>query len=263
MNDIVDLPAHKDYSTLVVDYVDGVVTVRLNRPDKLNAISMEMADQLREVVATHAYHPDARVMVVHGAGRAFCAGYDLNTGAAGDSRRAWLQNARFQSAFQAFAAAPVVRIARLNGHVVGAGMLLAAACELRYAAPDTTFYIPELDMGIPFSLGGVSLVVRYIGLTRAADMILNGTKMDAVTAVAAGLVTEVVADGELAARVDTIARRVAARPAALLLASLVSLGEAARDLVPADTVDLATMQFAADDPEAAAVAEAYARRFRH
>lgn len=142
-------------------------------------------------------------------------------------------------------------------------MLLAAACELRYAAPDTTFYIPELDMGVPFSLGGVSLVVCYIGLTRAADMILNGTKMDAVTALAAGLVTEVVADGEPAARVDTIARRVAARPAALLLASLVSLGEAARDLVPADTIDLATMQFAADDPEAAAVGEAYARRFRH
>lgn len=67
MNDIVDLPAHKDYSTLAVDYVDGVVTVQLNRPDKLNAISMEMADQLREVVATYAYHPDARVMVVHGA----------------------------------------------------------------------------------------------------------------------------------------------------------------------------------------------------
>lgn len=258
----VTLPAHRSFETLEVAFADGVVDVLLNRPDKLNAISLLMAREIRTVAEEYGSHPDARVLVVRGAGRAFCAGYDVSTEPADPSPRGlWLQNAGFQAAFSALAAAPVVRVARLHGHVVGAGILLAAACELRYADPGARLSVPELDMGIPFSLGGVSTLTRYIGLTRTADLVLTGRRMPAGEALSAGFLTEVVPPDELDARVREVAGQVAARPASLLLASLVSLGEAARDLVPADTVDLATMQFASDDPEAAAVNAAYATRF--
>lgn len=254
--------AHK-FDTLGVTFRDGIVEVTLNRPRQLNAISLKMADELKVVAADYGHHPDARVMVLRGSGPAFCAGFDVSTVPADTSPRGlWLQNSGFQSAFTAIAAAPVVRIAQLHGHVVGAGILLAATCELRYGDPTTTLSIPELDMGIPFSLGGVSTLARYIGLTRTADLVLTARRMAATEALAAGFLTEVVTTEELDQRVAAVATNVATRPASLLLASLVSLGEAARDLLPADTVDLATMQFAADDPEATAVNAAYAARFR-
>lgn len=256
-------PLPHQFDTLGVDFGDGIVEVTLDRPEQLNAISLTMAQELRTVASDYGHHPDARVMVFRGSGPAFCAGFDVSTVPADTSARAmWLQNSGFQSAFTAIAAAPVVRIARLHGHVVGAGLLLAATCELRYGDPSTTLSVPELDMGIPFSLGGVSTLARYVGLTRTADLVLTGRRMAAAEALAAGFLTEVVATEELDHRVAEVTSKVAARPAALLLASLVSLCEAARDLLPADTVDLATMQFAADDPEAAAVNAAYAARFR-
>lgn len=256
------LPARPRFETLRVEITDGVIDVTLDRPDKLNAISLLMADEIRTVAERYGHHPDARALVVRGSGRAFCAGYDVSTASRGAStREAWLQNAGFQAAFTALAAAPVVRIAQLHGHVVGAGILLAAACELRYADPSAVLSVPELDMGIPFSLGGVSTLARYIGLTRTNDLVLTGRRMPADEALTAGFLTELVDAADLAGRVREVADRVAARPASLLLASLVSLGEAARDLLPADTVDLATMQFAATDPEAAAVNAAYAARF--
>ena len=250
------------FECLEVTFSDGIIQVTLNRPEKLNAISLLMARELAHVAQEYGHHPDARVMVVRGSGRAFCAGYDVSTEPSDPSARGmWLQNSGFQAGIAAFAAAPVIRIAQLHGHVVGAGILLAAACELRYADPTAQLSIPELDMGIPFSLGGVSTLTRLIGVTRTADLVLTGRRMPADEALAAGFLTDVVPTEALESRVDAVASQVATRPASLLLASQVSLAEAARDLVPADTVDLATMQFAADDPEAAAVNAAYAARF--
>ncbi len=261
-HDQVSQPQEFEFQTLEVGFREGVIDVTLDRPERLNAVSLQMASELRTVVAEYAFRPDARVLVVRGNGRAFCAGFDVTTEPPDTSPRGmWLQNSGFHAAFQALAAAPVVRIAQLHGHVVGAGILLSAACELRYADPTTTLSVPELDMGIPFSLGGVSTLARYIGLTRTADMVLTGRRMQAEEALAAGFLTEVLPGEELPARVGEVARRIAARPASLLLASLTSLNEAARDLLPADTVDLATMQFARDDPEAAAVNAEYAARF--
>lgn len=255
------LPALRSYDTLEVTFSDGVVGVTLSRPDQLNAISLAMADELRGVAESYGHHPDARVLVLRGAGRCFCAGFDVSVQlTASSARDAWLQISGFHAAFRALAAAPVVRVAQLHGHVVGAGILLAAACELRYGDASTTLSVPELDMGIPFSLGGVSTLARYIGLTRTADLVLTGRRMRAEEAAASGFLTEQVDAPALQRRVDEVAARVAARPASLLLASLVSLDEAARDLLPADTVDLATMQLAAADPEAAAARAAYIAR---
>lgn len=255
-------PTGRTYETLEVTFDAGVIGITLARPERLNAVSLQMASELRAVVAEYAHRSDARVLVVRGAGRAFCAGFDVTTEPPDTSARGmWLQNSGFHAAFQALAAAPVVRVAQLHGHVVGAGILLSAACELRYGDATTTLSVPELDMGIPFSLGGVSTLARYIGLTRTADMVLTGRRMRAEEALSAGFLTEIVPTENLAVRVNEVARSVAARPAALLLASLTSLNEAARDLLPADTVDLATMQFARDDPESAAVNAAYAEKF--
>ncbi|GAA4287631.1 enoyl-CoA hydratase/isomerase family protein [Georgenia daeguensis] len=250
------------YENLRVSLAGGVLTIELHRPGRLNALSADLLEELGRAVAL-AYHDDARVLVLRGAGRSFCAGYDVTAiTAEGTFRDRWLANSRLAAVVRAIEEAPVVRVAQLHGHVVGAGLILATLCELRYAAPDTRFSVPELDLGIPFSYGGISRLARYVGLTRAADMVLTCTPLAADQALAAGLVTEVVEATELGARVGAVAERLAARPPVLVAQTLVGLHEAARDLLPADTVDLPQMFLAQDDPEARAVNERYLERFR-
>lgn len=256
------LPAHRSYETLEVAFDDGVIELTLNRPDRLNAISLTMAREIRSVMSEYGFHPDARVLVLRGSGRAFCAGFDVTTEPDDASARGmWLQYRAIDQAIKSFAAAPVVRIAQLHGHVVGGGLLLSSECELRYGDETAKFGIPEPDSGYPFSLGGVSLLARSIGLTRTAEIVLTGRRLSADEAHDMGFLTQVVPSDTLATHVMEVARRVAARPASLLLASLTSLDEAARDLLPADTVDLTTLLFVSQDPQVAEAKAAYAEKF--
>lgn len=256
------LPAHRSFETMEVTYADGIIEITLNRPDRLNAISLVMAEEIRTVVREFGFHPEARVLVLRGSGRAFCAGFDVTTEPADASARGLrLQYRNIDAAIKAFAAAPVVRVAQLHGHVVGGGILLSSECELRYGDETTLLGIPHPDSGYPFSLGGVSMLARSIGLTRTAEIVLTGRRLDAREALTAGFLTEVVPSENLADHVMEVARSVAARPASLLLASLTSLDEAARDLLPADTVDLTTLLFVNQDPQVADAKAAYAEKF--
>ncbi len=256
------LPAHRSFETLEVAFADGIIELTLNRPDRLNAISLTMAEEIRTVVREYGFHPDARVVVLRGSGRAFCAGFDVTTQPVDTSARGlWLQYRDIDAAIKAFAAAPVVRIAQLHGHVVGGGILISSECELRYGDETTLLGIPHPDSGYPFSLGGVSLLARSIGLTRTAEIVLTGRRLNADEAKEAGFLTEVVPSENLADHVMEVARAVAARPASLLLAALTSLDEAARDLLPADTVDLTTLLFVNQDPQVADAKRAYAEKF--
>lgn len=259
---VVPLPAHRSFETLQVDFADGIIEITLNRPDRLNAISLTMAEEIRTVVREYGFHPDARVVVLRGQGRAFCSGFDVTTQPDDATARGmWLQYRNVDSAIKAFAGAPVVRIAQLHGHVVGGGILISSECELRYGDETTLLGIPHPDSGYPFSLGGVSMLARSIGLTRVAEIVLTGRRLNAQEAFEAGFLTQVVPSERLHDHVMEVARAVAARPASLLLASLTSLDEAARDLLPADTVDLTTLLFVNQDPQVESAKRAYAEKF--
>ena len=160
----------------------GIVYVTLNRPDKRNAVNAQLLRDLVQATQELAYRPEARVLLLSGAGPSFCAGYDVSQAAHADTRSQWIASEEMAKAFAQIEAAPVVRIAQVHGHAVGAGLGLAMLCELRYATPDAVFAVPELDFGIPFSMGGMNSLTRYIGVTRTADMVLNARRMSGAQA---------------------------------------------------------------------------------
>lgn len=252
----------EDLKTLVVEQRPGIIDVTLNRPESSNAISLAMVDELLEVIAGLAYQPDARVLLLKGAGQNFCGGFDVRSiSQLGEGHERWLRASRVEALFDALEQAPVVKIAQLHGHVVGAGLLLAASCELRYAAPDTVLSVPELDLGIPFSLRGVARVARHLGLTRTADLVLNTAPLATTHPDALRLITEVVEADRLNAHVGAVADRLASRPGVLIMASVNSLRAAAQELAPASSDDLPQMFLALDDREARRARDSYSERF--
>ena len=249
-------------STITVDFTDGIIRAQLSRPDQLNAISPELAAELVEQVVPLGNHPDARALVISGAGRAFCAGADIGA-ATGQDDQSVVElvagHARTQQALESVAAMPVAKIAQVHGHCVGAGFVLAAMCEIRIASADAKFSIPELDFGIPFSMGGLPLVARYLGLTRTADLVLTGRRMGAREAWAGGFVTEVVEDrAELPTVVDRYAKTMAARPRFLVRETVERLAEAGRELLDGSRSDLSSLVLATLDSESRTVMDEYA-----
>lgn len=251
-------------STLDIDFRDGVIDVTLNRPEHLNAISPELAAELVDRVVPLAQEPEARVAVFRGAGRAFCAGADVGA-ATGQGQVAIADqiaaHTRMQESLEAVAAMPVAKIAQVHGHCVGAGFVLAAMCEIRVASSDAQFSIPELAFGIPFSMGGLPRIVRYIGLTRTADLVLTGRRMPAQEARTAGFVTEVVDDpSEFASTVARYTKTLAAHPRYLIRETVGRLDEAGRDLLDGSRSDLSSLVLATLDTESRKVMDDYADR---
>ncbi len=248
--------------TVNVSINDGVVDLQINRPEKLNAINGQFVTDLYRAIQEYAYRKDARVLVLSGAGRSFCAGYDVSQERGGDIREDWISSERFAGVYAALESAPVIKIARVQGFAMGAGLILSTMCEIRYATPDAKFGVPELDLGIPFSMSGVHRLTRYIGITRTADMVLNCRRMEAVEAKQAGLVTDIFEADEIEVRTNEIASRLAARPSLLLLETQVALREAGEELAPASKNDLAAMFLARQDKECSDVGKRYANRFK-
>lgn len=248
--------------TLKVSINEGVIDLQMNRPDKLNAINSTFLSDLHRAIDEFAHRGDARVLVLSGAGKSFCAGFDVSQEREGDIRENWIASERLARVYGALESAPVMKIARVQGFAMGAGLILSTMCELRYATPDAVFGVPELDLGIPFSMSGVHRLARFIGITRTADMVVNCTRMGATEARQAGLVTDIFEAGEIDARIAEIAARAAARPALLLLETQVALREAGEELAPASRNDLAAMFLARQDPDCSRVGKEYANRFR-
>jgi len=248
-----------DYKCLNVSVVDGVGKINLNRPEQLNAISFSMAEELKRAVENVAWRSDVKVLLFSGAGRAFCAGYDVTTPRSGRTPREKMRDAvQVSSALDAIRSAPVVRVAQLHGHVVGAGLALALQCHLRYAAVGTRFSVPELDFGIPFLLGGASLLTRELGPVRAADMILNCAPFVVEKGAATnGLVTEVLNNQDLKSRVDEVVAKLSQRPEALLMATVATLDRANQDLLAPAPTDMFHGFFVRSDPESQQVGATY------
>ncbi len=241
----------------------GWAEIILNRPKKMNALRPEMCDEIASAGQKLASSTDIRAIVIRPNGKHFSAGFDVATEMAPtDTKGIWVTNRRMQDAFRRINELPVVTICEMRGYVVGAGLLLAAVCNLRYAEPNAIFYVPELDMGIPFSLGGVATVARYIGITRTADLVLNCVKITASDVAMTDFVTKVVPDADLTVHVDAVATSLAARPNSLILSSVATLREAERGLMPNPASDLFTMLYVDREEEAKSVRNAYSKRFK-
>ena len=185
------------------------VRLVLNRPDKLNAISVELREALDAAIADAADAAAVRVIVIAGAGRAFCAGYDLSE-AAPDSAWAWREVlARDVEATMAIWRCPKPVIAQVHGYALAGGLELAMACDLVVAAEDAQLGEPE----IRFGSAPVTLLMPYlIGQKKTRELLMTGDLVDGTEAHRIGLVNRVVPADGLAAEVDELADRLARVP---------------------------------------------------
>ena len=207
-------------SDLVLAERDGpVLVLTLNRPEKRNALNAALRVALREALARDREDPETRVVVLRGAGdKAFAAGADVEEMAARTpfEQRAFISPPHIYSAV---ATHPKPVVAALNGHALGAGLELAMACDVRVASSGAKLGQPEINLGIIPGGGGTQRLPRLVGAGRAARMVMTGEAIDASTALAWGLVEEVVEPERVVPRAVELAKVMAAKsPVALRLA---------------------------------------------
>lgn len=207
---------------------DGVVTVTLNRPDKRNALSIALRDEVSEVLHRLAGDQAVRVVVLTGAGDVFCAGFDLDEFSfegPGDQERLWASSDRFHLACLSF---PLPMVAAVNGPAIAGGFDLAVMCDIRVAAGTARFAHPE------HAWGDVVYTPLHdlVGGAVARDLSLTGRSVDAAEALALGLVSRVVPTGELLAATAEVAAAVAAAPREVLLRQKARIIRRARIVVP-------------------------------
>ncbi len=190
----------------------GVARLTLNRPQQLNAVNLAMRDELWSTFEAFRDDPTARVLIVRGAGRAFCAGADiLEFGTAPsyiEARRA--RRERDLWGMLLHLSKPI--IAAVHGHALGAGCEMSLLCDLRVASEDASFGLPEVGLGYIPSAGGTQTLPRTIPPGVARHMILSGDPIDAQEAYRLGLVHRVVPREELGGAAESGARTLAERP---------------------------------------------------
>jgi enoyl-CoA hydratase len=181
------------FETVAYQEKDGILHVKLNRPDKRNAVNQQLISDVTQCFAEVATLPSVQVVLLSGEGKCFSAGTDLTSFQAGGSQadvRRFVR--RFQKMFNEIELLEKAVIAVMHGYCYGAAMELALACDMRICSEETLFNIPEVDMGIVPDGGGSQRLPRVIGLGRAKELILTSKTIDAQKAEKWGLVNEVV-----------------------------------------------------------------------
>ena len=197
--------------TLIVERKDGIVQVTMNRPEKKNAISQTMFQELLDIFGEVTENVDDRVLVLTGGGGNFCAGADLTAGG-GPDRHVLASMQFYGSVGLALHQVPKPTIAKVRGVAVGAGLNLGLGCDLIVASEDARFSEIFARRGLSLDVGGSWLLPRLIGLHRAKELALLAEIIPAQEAERIGLVNRVLPDAELDAFVMDWATRIAAGP---------------------------------------------------
>jgi enoyl-CoA hydratase len=175
---------------------DGVARVFLNRPEKANALNSAFLLELLSRIIELEQDPSLRVVVLAGRGKTFCGGADVAELSALNAETAGAFVNRIHQVCKAVRKLPVPVVAQLHGAVIGAGLEIAVACDLRVAAAGTKFAMPEVRLGIP-SVVEAALLPRLVGSGRAAWLVLTGEAIDAERALDWGLIEEIGDGGNL------------------------------------------------------------------
>ena len=220
------------YQQLLLDIDDGVATVTLNRPDKLNAYTVPMGEEIVEAFAALRDDDSVRAVILTGAGRGFCAGVDLDhmreQAGGADSSGPRLGEERLVREFPlTLLDYPKPVIAAINGHAIGVGITMVLACDVRLAAEGAKIGLTFAKMGILPGLGSTWLLQRAVGPARARELVLGAGTILAQEAERIGLVNRVTAPDELLPAARELAAAMAqCRPAVLAAAKgLLAAGE--------------------------------------
>src|SRR6202789_386614 len=203
------------YETILLSLEGGIARLTLNRPDKLNSFNVRMHEEVQRALQS-VRAQGARVLVLSGAGRGFCAGQDLADRAVapgtegvdlGDSIERY-----YKPLILALQELPMPVIAAVNGVAAGAGANIALACDLVVAARSASFVQAFCRLGLIPDSGGTWSLPRLVGNARALGLTLLGEKVSAEQAAAWGMIWRCVDDAEFSATVDALAQRLAAAP---------------------------------------------------
>jgi enoyl-CoA hydratase/carnithine racemase len=198
------------FRTLLYEKTDSVAWITLNRPRVLNVYNIQMRDDLTEVFSAIRDDAEVRVMVLRGAGRAFCAGADLTEFGTAPSPTAARRIRFARDVWGVLDALPLPTIASMHGFAFGSGVELALFCDLRIAAEGTVLGFPEARLGMIPAAGGSVTLPRATGAGPALDLLLTGRRVDAVEALRLGVLSRVVPDADLARETDTLVRELLA-----------------------------------------------------
>lgn len=206
---------------VIYSFADAVATIEMDRPDALNALSLQLVTELIDAVKK-AVDDGARVAILKGRGRAFCSGGDLR-----EMRSMWEREGRIEAFLEeplrklheliaSIREAPIPFIAAVNGVCAGAGTNLALACDVVIAAENAAFSEGFVKIGLSPDCGGTYFLPRIVGEKLAAELLMTGDEIDAARAERIGLANYVVPSDELDQRAERFARKLAERPAGAL-----------------------------------------------
>jgi enoyl-CoA hydratase/carnithine racemase len=252
------------FTTIEVNAADARGEITLNRPDKLNPLSTETLHELVDAVRWLDKRPEVKVVTVSGRGRAFSSGADVSVFAGPDpgvaARREAADAGRLMA--EAVESMRAVTIARIQGHCVGGGVVLAAACDLRVAADTTRFSIPEVDLGIPLAWGGIPRLVREIGPAMTKELVLTCRPFTAAEARELGFVNRVVGEEHLEKAVEELAAELLQKSSVTLTATKRGVNAASHAMVSTSGAwsDADTLLAALSDPESRSAAQDYLER---
>ena len=208
-----------NFETLLLAVSEGVATLTVNRPDKLNALDDQVVAQLHQAALALRAAPEVRGVILTGAGpKAFIAGADIGDLAQQGVLQGRERSRNGQAMLRAFETMGKPVLAAVNGYALGGGCELAMACHVRIASENAKFGQPEVKLGITPGYGGTQRLPRIVGKGNALHLLLTGEQVDAREALRIGLVTRVVPADRLLAEADTLMRVILANgPLALKL----------------------------------------------
>jgi len=205
------------YKCLLYEAKDGIATLTLNRPERMNALGDTLREDFLDAITRTALDPDVRVMIVTGAGKAFCAGGDVK--AMNEAKETGRDRPLLDKiapsrdrTLLAMRNAPQPIIAAVNGAAAGAGMNLALGCDLRLASIAAKFSQAFVKRGLHPDWGGTYFLPRAVGTATAAELIFTGDVIDAAEALRIGLVSRVLPPEELMPATLELARKIASGP---------------------------------------------------
>jgi len=266
MMEIVPAPHSMDpptFENLALRLDSTVAFVTLDRPERRNPLGTQTLAELIAAAAWMDAQEQVRTVVIHGAGKSFCAGADIASfspdGADDDGLTTRERADMGRLMAEAIETMSAVTIAAMHGHCVGGGLVLASACDLRVAATDTYFAIPEIDLGIPLAWGGVPRLTRELGPALAKELILTCRPFTSAEAAAHGFINRVVEADRVLDVATALARLIGQKSAMTVSNTKRAVNSAAQELVSTGGAwaDADAFVTASHDPESRAVASRY------
>ena len=181
----------RPFETLLYEKEGAIARMSLDRPEVLNAYNVQMRDDFSEALRAVADDPDVRALLITGEGRAFCAGADLTEFGTAPSLVIARQVRWQRDVWGQMVDMEIPTVAAVHGYCIGSGLEIALLCDIRMAAEDTVFAMPEVRLGMIPAAGGTQTLPRHAGASQALDLLLTGRRINAREALQMGLVTRV------------------------------------------------------------------------